>query len=61
MLAKVEAILLAMCPDLPRPVTTTLPLVLRISSQTESKVSSILDVRAETASVSIDMVRSAAF
>ena len=58
-LARVAAILLAMWPDLPMPVTTTRPLHARRSSHARSKLSSIVAPIAAIASVSKRMVRAA--
>ncbi|MNV78797.1 hypothetical protein D3C71_1723130 [compost metagenome] len=56
-LARVAAILLPMCPDLPMPTTTTRPLLARISSQALTKLSSMRASRASTASSSRRRVR----
>ena len=58
-LARVAAILLPICPDLPMPTTTTRPLQLRISSQALMKSASIRGNSSCTASSSRRMVRCA--
>ena len=55
----VEAILRAMCPDLPMPLTITRPLQARISETAARKRSSRRPIRARTASASIASTRRA--
>ncbi|MMZ68009.1 hypothetical protein D1872_306540 [compost metagenome] len=58
-LARVAAILLPMCPDLPMPTTTTRPLLARISSHALTKSASMWASKPSTASSSKRMVRCA--
>ena len=61
MLARVAAIFLAICPDLPMPITTVLPEQLIINSHASSNSSPILFDKASIARFSISIVRSADF
>lgn len=58
-LARVAAILLPTCPDLPMPTTTTRPLLARIISHARTKSASIWASKPSTASSSRRMVRCA--
>ncbi|MDT4879339.1 hypothetical protein FQZ97_1150010 [compost metagenome] len=58
-LARVAAILLPICPDLPMPTTTTRPLQARMSSQARTKLLSMRGSSSSIASSSRRMVRCA--